>query len=260
MNEQKEIVRYSVSGEQPDTVTVSVSDLERESAIRGRIDAITQLPVKHGGQHSVDLSIAIVRLEMLRVDDDQFGPLVNDAQMAVDTTLDALRELRDGARRRESEEAERDVQARARSLVEYHNREQATKQREAMHAIQSLQSLSAMDGPSDFLCSLIADVESVSVTEEQFGMASSTVAMARTLALDALRLRYEQSLIKEGAAAMQQAVIEEYQVAEPTARELAIANAMMDAVINAFARVSLHGETLVMPDPKEVIAGVKVAA
>lgn len=260
MNEQKGIVRYSVGDSQADVVTISAAELERESAIRGRIDAITQLPVKHGGQHSLELSIAIVRLEMLKVDDDQFGPLVREAQMTVDTTLDALRALRDAARQREADEAEREVQARARALAEDHNQEQATKQREAMHAIQCIQSLGAMDGPSDFLKSIIADVEAVSATEEQFGMAATTVNMARTLALDALRLRFEQSIIKEGAAAMQLAVTEEFHAVEPTAREIAIAEAMMEAVIEAFSRVSLSGEKLIMPDPKEVIAGVKVAA
>lgn len=236
----------------PDVVVVSEDELRRESAriaaIRARIAGITSLPEQHAGDHSVAISIVLARLGMMTVMEDEFGEFTEEARTAVDTTRSALETLRNAKRGREAEEQEREIEQRAAAKIAAQNATQDRQRHGAMNVIRSLQQQGAKTGSATELQAAIDAVAAQSITEEDFGMATSMVKMAQGMALDTLRRAYERAVIDEAATQLKRAVTEEYgaltdaadaqaEPEAPTARDLAIAEAVREAAQKAMEGV-----------------------
>lgn len=263
-----DIVQDGTEGdERPEIATVDVAALARESArvaaIRARIDAITNLPVANAGQHSVAFSVALARLGMLEVMPDQFAEFTDEARLAVEATRSALEELREAARRKEAEEYEREIQIRVQALAEVERHKQDRQQRGAMNVIRAIQNQGATTGTAERMLAEIDDIGARSISEEEFGLGAPMVKMAQSMALDALRLRYEQAVISEMGEVMGKAIDESFHAQSGvTARELTIAEAVRDAAFKA-ALDSEEGHeyaAITNLDLRAIIASVKEQA
>jgi hypothetical protein len=198
----------------PDIVVVEKSDIDKEmarvAAIRARIDGIVRLPEMHAHDHSVAISIVLARLGMLVVMPDEFEEFTEEARMAVDTTRSALEQLRDTKRQREAEDQEREIQARAEAIAHAQRVIADKQQREAMLVIRNMQKMSRQQGNAGDIKLAIDAIAARSITEDEFGLGAGVVKMAQDTALLALRPRYEQAVIIEGAKKMRDAVNQEY--------------------------------------------------
>lgn len=244
--------RKSKGRRNSDVVTLNCADLEKQSCdaatIRSRIDAITNLPGQHAGDHSVALSIVLANLSMRTISVAEYGEFTDEAIVAQKTAMSALSTLREAARKKEQEDEARRAKEAARMVLGEEGQRQDAQRRAAMDAIKSIQSLSGAGGSAQELLVVIDAIAARPITEEEFGLAAQTVKMAQDLALQALRLKYEQALIEEMGQQMHQDIQDvlaathevvmsapaqftglPFASQEPTARELAIAEAVREA-------------------------------
>lgn len=163
--------------------------------IQADIDNITYLPAALARSSSPEITQAIARLEMMTITKEQFGPMVDHAVMARDTTISALMELRESARNKE-----RPGEVLY-GEIEHVNAEkslQQVQQQNAMRTIQAMQEMGMASGSAGALRLIIDSVAATSIQVEEYGVGVDAVKLAQQTALDTLRPKYEQSVILDG--------------------------------------------------------------
>lgn len=162
--------------------------------IQADIDNITYLPAALARSTSSEITQAIARLEMMTVTKEQFGPMVEQAVMARDTTISALMELRESARNKErpGEVLHGEIEH-----VNAEKSRQQVQQQNAMRTIHAMQEMGQANGSAGALRLIIDSVAATPIQAEEYGVGVDAVKLAQQTALDTLRPKYEQAMISE---------------------------------------------------------------
>lgn len=165
--------------------------------IQADIDNITHLPAAMARASSMEITQVIARLEMTTITKEQFGPMVEQAVMAKETTISALMELREAARNKErhSEVLHGDIEQ-----ADAEKSRQQVQQQNAMRTIHAIQDMGQASGSAGALRLIIDSVAATSIQTEEYGIGVDAVKLAQQTALDKLRPKYEQAMIDEGVS------------------------------------------------------------